>query len=150
MIIRKKPRFEEISNCGPHTYEMAEWNQDIQSFDRIILNMVEVNQNICVPRLLPPACRPYNSFITSSFQKDYSYIKVKRDCDFTLNPTSTLWDVENHDGSDPIRIGNVKLNWHPCELNVQIFTPELEKPKFVIRANRFNVGNCCPLHFGPC
>ena len=60
MIIRKKPQYEETITCGtvriPNYYEMAEWNQDIQSFDRIILEMVETNENCCVPIFTSPAC----------------------------------------------------------------------------------------------
>ena len=60
LIIRKKPQYEESITFGvcrvPSLYEIAEWNQDIQAFDRIILDLVEVTKHCCVPVMLSTAC----------------------------------------------------------------------------------------------
>ena len=70
--------WEETITCGtfrmPNFYEIAEWNPDIQAFDRMILDMKEVNANCCIPLCLSPSCRPMQTFIRSSYQKDHSYV----------------------------------------------------------------------------
>lgn len=99
---------------------------------------------------MSPACRPYNAFIKSSFQKDYSYINIDRRFQCSLSPVSTLWDCESHDGSPPIRIGNVQLKYDCVTMTANIYTPEMSQPKFIIRANRCKPQNLCPMHCNGC
>ena len=63
-----------------------------------------------------------------------------------MSPVSTLFDVENQDGTPPLRIGNVMLKWECTIMQANVYTPEMSQPKFVVRANRCKIQNCCPMH----
>lgn len=65
-----------------------------------------------------------------------------------MSPSSTMWDVEAKDGSAPIRIGNVKLEYSFFQQCANIYTPEMSNPKFVIRANRCKPHNFMPMSCG--
>lgn len=74
---------------------------------------------------------------------------IKRRYKLSCDPVSSLYDVEDHDGSKPIVIGHVKLKCDVCLLQANVYTPEMSQAKFIIWCSCLKPQWCFPCHCKP-